>query len=370
VTALASRPGAATAVAPSPSAKTVRVLICDDSGFMRLAIRKMLSGDPSFQVVGEARNGAQAVEMTRRLSPDVITMDVEMPEMTGIAATEAIMAERPTPIIMVSSITERGAQATFDAMRAGAVDYISKSSSFVQLDIVQIETELKRKIRHWVENGPKAKPVRASVASVVPAGTTARPGDIDLVVVAVSTGGPRMFLEMLQGMGPIGCPMIVAQHMPQHFTSSFAHQLSVDTGLSVLESKDGLIVGRDQIVILEGGIDSIVERFGGEWRIRVKRRTDSTIQPNADILFHSALAASTRPLGVVMTGMGEDGADACRAFAARGLPVLVQEPSTCVVSGMPDAAIATGAATEILPLDRLGRKLRNWCADRSARNPA
>ncbi|MBY0430738.1 MAG: response regulator, partial [Rhodospirillales bacterium] len=240
----------------------IRVLVVDDSGFMRVAIRKMIETESDISVIGEARDGSAAIQLVKDLDPDIITMDVEMAGMDGITAARTIMQQCPRPIIMVSSITQTGASATVEALKAGAVDFISKSSSFVSLDIVKIEKELKEKIRvHARKAGvlgtrPAARPMAFATPSqnpvprpaVLPAAMTRTPSD--LVVIGVSTGGPRMLPDMLKAMGVPRQPVVVAQHMPPLFTKSFADHLTQDTGIPVFEGVDGCEAKPGTVLIL------------------------------------------------------------------------------------------------------------------------
>lgn len=353
---------------PFPGQRPIRLMVVDDSGFMRTAIRKMVERAGDIEVVGEARNGAIAVEMARSLTPDVITMDVEMPEMDGLEATRRIMRERPTPIIMVSSLTQASADVTVRALREGAVDYISKSSSFVALDIIHIEQELTDKITYWARRRapspqPGAPPMRlAAGSSPLPAAGRPRAA-VDLVVVGVSTGGPKTVPELLAKTGRLGCPVVVAQHMPEVFTASFAQQLSRDTGLEVVEGEDGQELRPGTVTILKGGIDTeVVRRATGRFGLWIRRHPDQPIHPSVNILFLSAAKVAAHPVGVILTGMGDDGTTGGLDFIRRGFPVLVQQPDTCIVGGMPGAALSAGAATQSLAIPALAATLRTWAA--------
>jgi len=391
----------------------IRLLVVDDSGFMRVAIRKMLSADSRIQVVGEAANGAVAVRMARELRPQVITMDIDMPEMDGLAATRAIMAETPTPIIILSNFTPHNVEVTVKALELGAVDFISKSSAFVQLDIVHIENELRQKVEFWARTqlGGTERPGAAvlgarmgastgsgpNLGAALPSGTAgaagapeaergrrdrllseaaaevARPRPtnfvrppqeaVDLVVVGVSTGGPRMLPLMLEQMGRLSCPVVVAQHMPPLFTESLAGQLRIDTGLDVRESRRGQTLEPGVVTILRGGIDSVVQsQRSGSMIIGERHNPHGVIHPSADVLFRSAVLAARQPVAVILTGMGNDGTEGAKQFAQRELPVLVQSPESCVVGGMPAAAIDAGVASAVQSLEEIGRTLRKWAA--------
>jgi two-component system, chemotaxis family, protein-glutamate methylesterase/glutaminase len=360
----------------------IKVLIVDDSAFMRIALRKMVEC-ADIQVVGEARNGAIGLQMARELRPDVITMDVEMPEMDGLTATREIMACAPCPIIMVSSLTEKGAATTIQALSIGAVDFISKKSSFVQLDIVQIGEELVGKIRYWAKQKKSSLQGAALTPSTpsAPAQYAAQPkvqmgkapenmnkisapaGKVGLVVVGISTGGPAAMPKFLQNMGRLACPVVIAQHMPPLFTKGFADHMRAETGLNIVEGVNGMQLEPGMVVVAPGGTDSIVrEPFKGKLTLYLKLNTEVNIHPNADTLFRSVTALSVGVVAVIMTGMGSDGTLGATELHKRNVPILVQSPDCCVVDGMPSSAIAAGIVSEALPLDQLGRKLAKWCA--------
>ncbi len=342
----------------------IRVLIVDDSGFMRLAIRKMIDRVSGIEVVGEARDGRSAVDMANRMKPDVITMDIEMPGMDGLAATREIMDRSPTPIIVVSSQTQPGAEQTLRALKLGAVDFISKSSSFVQLDIVHIDQELRRKILLWAKPAPGTQPPRPPHPSAYRP-IVAPSTQVDMVAIGVSTGGPKIMADFLRATGPLQCPMVIAQHMPA-FTTSFARHLAFDTGLDVVEGQEGMELLPGRVVILPGGEDSAVRRRGGRLVLARTYPSEGTIHPSVDELFGSVLTATDSPVAVVMTGMGCDGTTGAKAFAAKGFPVLVQTPESCVIGGMPGAVIKAGVSPLVLPLPEISRRLIRWCVPPNA----
>jgi len=349
-----------------------RVLVVDDSTFMRIALRRIIEGN-GMTVVGEARNGREAVELARDLKPDIITMDVEMPELDGLGAMKQIIAERrPAPImIMVSGHTQRGTEATIKALSLGAVDFVSKSSSFAAEDLGHVDSELKEKLRYWAGQAappparPVASPAAAPARAVAPieAKPILRPraprGQADLVVVGCSTGGPQMLAGFLASAAPLGAPMVIAQHMPAMFTTSLANLLRSDTGLDVREGTHRMPLTPGSVTIIPGGGDGIVARAAGGFELRLTNH-EALVHPCADLLFETAAMVARNPVAVIMTGMGNDGTKGAQQFLRRRLPVLVQDPKTCVVAGMPTAAIEAGVASESLVPASIGQKLVLW----------
>lgn len=364
----------------------ISVLVVDDSGFMRIALRQIIEADGDMQVIGEARTGVEAVQMVRDLRPDIVTMDVEMPEMNGLEATRRIMAEHAAPpcIVMVSNHTQAGADATIKALRLGAVDFLSKSSTFVKTDLGMLDTELRARLRVW---GVK-KPVRRQDAGAIEfpahdqapppdareAGSSALPkadsrppmGPIDLIAVAVSTGGPQTLPGILSRMGRVGAPMLIAQHMPELFTRSFAQHLRDDTGLDVREGghRSELLPG--SVTLIPGGRDGIIARAPGGLELRLCKG-DGVVHPSGDMLFQSAAGIARHPLAIILTGMGNDGTKGAAFCRKRGLPVLAQSPDSCVIGGMPQAAIEAGVVTEIRTADEIGGRIAELVAASATR---
>jgi len=358
----------------------IRLLISDDSAFMRIAIRKMVESEPDIEVVGEAKTGQMCVELARELKPDVITMDVEMPVMDGLEATRQIMAATPCPIIMLSSLTERNSVTTIRALELGAVDFIAKKSSFVQLDIVQIGADLVEKLRYWAKKKTRISTTLRNISSPGPAGLAGGAPAADrqlrnvpngpsagLVVMGISTGGPATLPMVLKTMGRLSCPMVVAQHMPPMFTSGFASHLRSETGLDVLESADQMELKPGMVVIVKGGTDVVVrEPFPGKLMLYQKTDPNAGIHPNADVLFRSAAAASCPVIAVVMTGMGSDGMLGAKDLVARkNAHVIAQDPESCIVDGMPSSTINAGLASAVLAPAEIGTRLSRLCVSRT-----
>jgi two-component system chemotaxis response regulator CheB len=329
----------------------IRVLVVDDLAFMRIALRRMIEADNDMKVVGEARNGTEAVTLAQELSPDVITMDIEMPEMNGLDAISEILKDvsPPPAIVMVSATTQEGATDTLEALRRGAVDFVSKSSVFTNTDLARIETELRPLLRAW--GARRQTPPPKQVSRQAP--RTAPRREPDLIVIGASTGGPQALALLLRAVGKLRVPVVIAQHMPQFFTAGLATMLARDTGLDVREvvSREPLLPG--SVYLIAGGQHGTLARGIAGFRVNLTAATEGAA-PSIDRLFMSASVCATSPVAVVLTGMGRDGCDGAQALQRRGATVLVQSPEECVVAGIPLAVIEAGAAEAVLPLADLG----------------
>lgn len=353
--------------------RSLRVLIADDSSFMRTALRKIIEADPLLKVVGEARDGREAVDLAATCRPHVITMDVEMPGMDGIAAAKAIVdAHGPAiNIIIVSGGDRFGADGTVEALKCGAADFVSKSSSFVDLDLGRLTQELCPKVRFWalsaLEKGALGGRRLRQAAQAEPTlvrSAQAVGGPMDLIVVGVSTGGPATLPPLLRAMGSIRVPVVIAQHMPPEFTKSLAENLSHDLGRPVIEASIGQDVEPGMLVVLPGGRDTAVRRSSHAANAFTvsAAASSSTVHPCVDTLFQAAATVARQPVAVVLTGMGADGTHGSAQFHQKGFRVLVQEPATAIVPGMPLSAIEAGHATHVLPVDEIGTRLARWAA--------
>lgn len=349
----------------------IRVLVVDDSGFMRLALKKMLAHDPMITVVGEATSGRDALRLAQMHRPDVITMDVEMPDGDGLTATRQIMETCPTAIIMVSSLTKSAAETTLKALELGAVDYIPKASSFVSLDIVAIEKDLISKVRYWSQKRPMIS-MRRFTAGSSSAGmkgisqaadlSRLRPlSDPDLVVIGASTGGPKILPELLGGVNALACPVIIALHMPPVYTKSFAEHVAAATGHVTMEGYDGMALKPGMVVVCPGGTDSEVHAsIEDRYVLRVRLQPQYGIHPSVDALFMSAARNCRSAVGVILTGMGDDGTAGALQMSLRKFPVLCQDEASSLVYGMPRAAAEAGAASAILAIPEIAQKLNVW----------
>ncbi len=348
----------------------ISVLVVDDSAFIRRSLRRMLSSDPMIQVVGDSEDGCQAIEAVHRLKPDVVTLDVKMPVMDGLAALERIMRERPTPVIMISSLTGEGGDVTIRALAAGAVDFIDKSSCHTMLDIIDIADTLVQKIKvvagvdvSKIIGVPMIRPrVRERKVPVTSYGVN-QPMPAHLVLIGSSTGGPMALEQVLTRIpGGYSGAILVVQHMPVGFTRSLADRLNSLCRVPVKEAEedDAILPGRAYIA--PAGYHMTVA--GREDRYQVvlsKEPSGAAHRPSVDVLFEGAAAAwPGRILAVVMTGMGNDGLEGARAVRDRGGTVLAQDEATCVVYGMPRAIAEARLADRSVPLQDLAEEIMSF----------
>ncbi|MCX7828436.1 MAG: chemotaxis response regulator protein-glutamate methylesterase [Thermanaerothrix sp.] len=356
--------------------RKVRVMVVDDSAFMRKVIGDMLASDNRFDVVARVRDGEEALQKLSEADPDVITMDVEMPRKNGLEALREIMERRPTPVVMVSSLTKEGAEVTLQALSLGAVDFVTKPSGTISLDMHKVEEELRQKV--WVAStvdrsrlkpgGLPKRPAReVSKLPAAPLGALPRRKlqRVDLVLIASSTGGPRALQEVIPNLrGDFPCPILVVQHMPRGFTSSFAQRLDDASPLRVVEGYDGLKPQKGMAVIAPGGYHMVVERSGPDLVCRLSDAPPvRSVKPAADMLFMSvADVVGGSVVAAVLTGMGRDGADGAAALHSKGGVILAESPDTCVVYGMPRAVVEAGIAEEVVPLYDMPEALHRWAA--------
>lgn len=360
--------------------KQIRVVVVDDSAFMRKAISMMMESDPTIKVVGTATNGEDGVEIVRRLQPDLVTMDVEMPRMDGLTALRHIMASNPVPVMMVSSITTEGAQATLEALELGAVDFIPKQMSYVSLDIVKIKEELVAKIKNIVgrKHVLMARLRQQSRFSNVSRGSQPKPTTsyarvtgpiqkkhhrVELVAIGSSTGGPpalNSVISQLPPNFPVG--IVIAQHMPPMFTKPLADRLDSISRLSVREAEDGERLEPGTVLISPGGKHLLVRRYGGCFRVAVSAEPSDTLyKPCVDVMFNSvAEACGQTTLAVVLTGMGSNGVKGAKNIKAKGGALIAQDEATCVVYGMPRAVIEAKLADQIAPIEYIAAEIASY----------
>jgi two-component system chemotaxis response regulator CheB len=343
-----------------PGARRIRVLVVDDSLFMRSAIAKTLAGGP-FEVVGQAKDGRDALDQIARLQPDVITMDFNMPGMNGAETVRALMQQRPTPVVMFSAHTRQGAKETFDALAAGAVDFVTKPAGEVSVDLSKISDELMRKLI-------AAASARPRVASAVPLGRpsgslsiprSTLPGGLPrLCCIAVSTGGPAALGELVPALpADLRLAIIVIQHMPAGFTGPLAERLDAASRVAVREAQAGDRPLAGSVLIAPG--DRHLELDERGMVVLTDGPPVNGCRPAADVTMLSAVKVyGRRTLAVVMTGMGKDGAAGALAIKRAEGKTCAQDQHTSVIFGMPRAAIDAGAIDEVVPLADLAGWLR------------
>ncbi len=345
------------------NSKKLRVLIVDDSSFMRMAIRSILDRDPELEVIGSAIDGAEGVKKALDLRPDVITMDIEMPRMDGISALREIMAKMPTRVIMVSTLTNEGAKATFEALEAGAVDYIPKNIT----DSSTAQNIFKEELLHKVKAAAmSAIPYRGAntlrhkvLETQKPATARLKHGRISAVAIGASTGGPIALQEVLSRI-PVNYPygIMIAIHMPKAFTGPYADRLNAKCSLSIKEASDGDLLRPGTALVAPGGLHTTLFRQSSGIAVRTAPITQFPgyiYVPSVDIMMtNMADVTEGAALGVILTGMGNDGFKGMKHIKEKGGSTLVQDETTSTIYGMPRACIQGGVADLVLPLGQIG----------------
>lgn len=371
----------------------IKVLIVDDSIFMRKALESLLSGEPDIEIVGLAKNGKEGVEMAEQFHPDVITMDIEMPTMDGITALELIMKKNPTPVIMVSSLTKEGADATLKALDLGAVDFMTKDSqSFGGADI---ERGLKDKIRKFAKNKSIVRLLTHSASSQsqqvssyklsgtfatqaphvsTPFAHGAQGGNTDgskrvvinktgikrVVALGTSTGGPQSLQRVIPLLpADLGVPVVVTQHMPPNFTQSLASRLNTLSKVEVVEAQGKEKLEPNVVYIAKGGYHLKFKKVGPSVYTELSTEPSNVFNiPGVDVMVDSiAELYGKECLGVIMTGMGSDGCKGLTNLKRMGGTIIAQNEPSCIVYGMPRAVVEAGIADEIVPLDEIAARI-------------
>ncbi|CUS97243.1 two-component system, chemotaxis family, response regulator CheB [Candidatus Kryptobacter tengchongensis] len=338
----------------------IKVIVVDDSAFMRKSLSLMLESDPQIKVVATARDGFEAIEKIKMFKPDIVTLDVEMPRMDGLTALKIIMKECPVPVLMVSSLTIEGAEATLEALKLGAVDFIPKQLSYVSLDIVKIKDELIQKVKSIATSKYIRRKIYGSQTEI--------PKEIkfkqiakrfELVAIGVSTGGPLALQEVLSKIPrdfPAG--IVIAQHMPPNFTRLLAERLNSVSKIEVREAQTGDKVKPGLALIAQGGRNLIFENVFGEKIVKIVDKPNTLYKPSVDVMMESAAEVfGNRVLAVIMTGMGKDGLEGLKKVKEKGGYIIAQNEETCVVYGMPKAVVDIGLADSILPLEKIGEAI-------------
>ena len=342
----------------------VRVLVVDDSAVVRQVLTELLSRDPDIEVVGAAADPYLAREKIKRLNPDVLTLDVEMPRMDGLAFLENLMRLRPMPVVMVSSLTERGAEVTLQALALGAVDFVTKPRLGVAQGLEEYAEEIAGKVKGAARARvqPLVRPSQrlgpAPAPQAAPMAARFRTTD-RLIAIGASAGGTEAIRAVLEQMPADAPAVVLTQHIPGGFSRAFVERLDRHSPLLVREASDGELVLPGHAYLPPGDHHLRVIRDGARWRCRVDGSAPvNRHRPAVDVLFRSvAQAAGPNAIGAILTGMGDDGARGLLEMKEAGAATVVQDEASSVVWGMPGAAVRLGAAQEVLPLERLPARL-------------
>ncbi len=349
---------------------TVKVLIVDDSGFFRRRIRTVLEQDPEIEVVGEAANGKEAIERTAELRPDVVSMDVQMPVMDGITAVREIMKNTPTPCLMFSTLTFEGAQATLDALEAGAIDFLPKKFEDINRatedggKVLQERVKIigRRGLRlahnrskdHIVGNKEQA----TAHSTKQTAATSLK--KFNLVAIGTSTGGPVALQKILTSIpAKFPCPILLIQHMPPKFTTAFAERMNALSRIEVREAADGDVLKPGLALLAPGGRQTGIKKVGMNMVIEIYDAGPEQIyKPCVDLSFeYAAKVAPGKTLGIILTGMGRDGCKGAKTLKSTGAEIWAQDEESCLIYGMPAAVAKSGLADKILGLDAIANDL-------------
>ena len=335
----------------------IKILVVDDSLLMQKVLIDLLQSDSQISVIGTARDGEEALQKIKTLQPDVVTLDIEMPRMNGLTTVRKIMQTNPLPVIMISALAQREAQLTLKALEFGAVDYVPKPSGPISLNMDTVKDELLTKIKTAATaNIRQPKPQTQKIA---PPKQKSRD---KLISIAASTGGPAAVSYILRNVPPNTPPILVVQHMQKGMTKLFSETLNQECKIQVKEAEEGDVAQEGLALIAPGGYHMIITE-GGEITLNTTPPVNY-VRPSADVTMKSAAKTYTsKNIGVVLTGMGSDGAKGIEAIKKKGGVTIAQDKKTCVVFGMPDAAIKTGCVDIVTSLESIPKQIMNACED-------
>jgi two-component system chemotaxis response regulator CheB len=337
-------------------AVNIRVLIVDDSAFMRKCISDMINGEPDIEVAGVARNGDEAIQKVKMLKPDVITLDVEMPGKNGLEVLKDIKNISDAQVIMLSGLTARGSSITIESLSIGAFDFVQKPSGFKSLMLEEIRDELLRKVRHAAKNKKQnpAEQFRVNLSRIDLMPSSA--GKIQAVALGASTGGPKVLYEVITMMPrDIGVPIFVVQHMPTGFTKAFAERLDSNSLIEVTEAKDGDVIRPGIAYVAPGGFHMLIN--GNKILLDTSPAVHG-VRPAVDkLLLSCAGVYREKFLCCIFTGMGRDGAEGVKAVKSHGGIVMAQDEATSAIYGMPKAAYDTGCVDMVLPGHKIAQEI-------------
>ena len=331
--------------------KPIRVLIVDDSPTVQSVLTSIVSGEAGIEVVGTASDPFEAKDLVLNVKPDVITLDIEMPRMDGITFLKRLMSFRPLPVIMISSYTRENSLRTFEALDAGAVDFVAKPTENVKNGLEQLRHEITTKIRAAAQANVKPSFLFEKLERPAPE-VAIEPSD-KIIAIGASTGGTRAIQRVLSSMPANVNGIIIVQHMPARFTRTFAQNLDVSCGMDVKEADEGDRVERGKVLVAAGGWHLEMDSDHNGYYVRLQDGRPIKYQrPSVDVLFHSvAKTAGRNAIGILLTGMGNDGSDGLLAMKEAGALTIAQDEATSIVFGMPGSAIERGAAEVVAAID-------------------
>ncbi len=344
----------------------IRVLVADDSALMRRTLRRVLEADPELELIDTARDGEDAVLKARELRPDVVSMDINIPKLDGISALQILLSEKICPVVMLSSLTQRGAETTFEALELGAIDYVAKPDGTVS-DLGTVGRELCAKLKAAARQGTLGRLQRRrghgraalgrqlqepAPSPPAPAVDRSTRSDTRAIAIGISTGGPSTILDVIPALpADLNAVVFLVQHMPGSFTGPFARRLDQASAFTVLEAEDGMEVKAGHCYVARGEFQMTVHsRASGKLFLRTPATPHTLFRPSVDVMMESVLQVfGKRTIGVLMTGIGDDGADQMVRIKAAGGYTIAESAESAVVFGMPREAIERGGADEVRP---------------------
>ena len=356
----------------------IRVLIVDDSALIRKVLTEILSSDPDIEVIGTANDPLIARDKIKLLSPDVITLDVEMPNMDGITFLKNLMRLRPMPVVMISTLTDAGAAVTLQALELGAVDYISKPKIDVNVAIKDYSDEIIEKVKmasqvsrdlltkkyEWASERAKTdqQSTEHAISELQSAGEFLNTTD-KIIAIGSSTGGTEAVKDVLLGLPPNVAGIVVAQHIPITFSEPFAQRLNDTTQLTVTQAKNGDLIMPGRVYIAPGDKHLVVNKSGAKYYCKLENGSEvNRHKPSVDVLFNSvAKCAGPNAMGIMLTGMGADGAKGMLEMKQHGSFNVAQDEKTSVVWGMPGAAVKLDAVEKVMPLNKIADEIIKYC---------
>ncbi len=341
------------------SARKIKVLIIDDSALIRSVLKEVINSQPDMEAIGAASNPLQAREMIKTFNPDVLTLDVEMPEMDGLTFLDKLMRLRPTPVLMISSLTQQGSEVALRALELGAIDFVAKPKIGIADGLQGYADEIAEKIRTAYISHPARRMVAAAAPTQLPALANRFITTEKIIVVGASTGGTEAVREFLVRMPADAPGILVAQHMPETFTKSFANRLNGLCKIQVTEAEGNERVLPGHAYIAPGHSHLLLKRSGANYMTELSKADPvNRHRPSVEVLFRSAAThGGKNVIGVMLTGMGKDGAIGMLEMHQAGAYNFAQDEATCVVFGMPREAIAVGAVDEIAPIQDMARRV-------------